>query len=69
MKAIVAFRKSPNEAASECYNVSGNNYGRIDAIVESYRYEKGYKISQVKYNRYEPKLQHLMNKKGISYVK
>lgn len=69
MKAIVAFRKSPNAAASECYNVAGNNQGRIDSIVESYRYQKGYRISQVKYNKYEPGLEHLTNYKGTSYIK
>tara|TARA_A200000159_G_scaffold27023_1_gene23873 strand:+ start:933 stop:1145 length:213 start_codon:yes stop_codon:yes gene_type:complete len=70
MKAITHFQKESYSPVLESFNVAGNNYQRIQSIVEQYANFKGYKFTYTHYSsEYNPEYKNLMNKKGLSYIK
>lgn len=68
MKALVAFKYDKTAPITEILNVSGCNRGRIDAIVERYRYANNYKYSETKYNFCNSSFDILRERKGKLYT-
>ena len=70
MQAIAHFQKTNYSPVVESVNVAGNNYQRIQSIVEQYASRMGYKFSYTHYSsKFKPEHKKLMNRKGVSYVK
>jgi hypothetical protein len=70
MQAIAHFQKTNYSPVVESVNVAGNNYQRIQSIVEQYASRMGYKFSYTHYSsEFKPEHKKLMNRKGISYVR
>ena len=70
MQAIAHFQKTNYSPVVESLNVAGNNYQRIQSIVEQYASNKGYKFSYTHYSsEFKPEYKKLMNSKGVSYVR
>lgn len=69
MKAIAEFREHRNAPVKLYCNVSGNSVGRIESIVQQYRYYKGYKFSHIYFEQSQDGLAQLTNYKGTSYLK
>ncbi len=70
MQAIAHFQKTNYSPIVETLNVAGNNYQRIQSIVEQYANRMGYKFSYTHYSsEFKPEYKKLMNRKGISYIR
>ncbi len=69
MKAIAEFREHRGAPVTAYFNVSGNNAGRIESIVQQYRYYKGYRFSHIYFEQSQDGLAQLTNYKGTSYIK
>ena len=69
MQAIVEFKENRQSTYAQWFNVTGNSIGRINSIVEQYRQYKGFKFSQIYFDRHQDGLAKLTNYKGTSYIK